>query len=284
MEQFLLHNGEFYPTGIPVIQADNRSFKFGDGVFESIRVYGENIMFLAEHLDRLKRACQVLQLDIPLAIGTVENLTEQIFKLLHRNRWFIGTKIRVTVYRKAGGLFAPEHSAAEWLIEAQNLEHGFYSMNSKGLIVGIYSDVRKVYNKLSFFKSSSSLLYVTAGLFQMQNRLDDVLLLNNHNFIVEGLSSNIFLVKGNFLLTPSLDQGCVEGIMRAQVIRIAEQNGFKVFDNCAIEPTDLVKSEEVFLTNSAGIRWVSGFEQKRFFNKTATFFLNELNKEVVKKP
>ncbi|WP_289460258.1 aminotransferase class IV, partial [Klebsiella pneumoniae] len=92
---------------------------------------------------------------------------------------------------------------------------------------------------------------------------------------------NIFLVKKSKIYTPSLSEGCVEGVMRKQIINIANKLNMEVFDNGFMTPDDIPLADEFFLTNAInGIQWVVGYKQKRFFNKIAIELINKLNEIV----
>lgn len=280
MEQHLLLNGEFYPTGIPLVRAENRAFRYGDAIFETVRAHGRTLLFAKSHIDRLHKAAKVLHINLPNAVSNAENFQLWAERLLHHNRLFAGARIRLSVYRTEGGLYTPKANSAGWVMEAEKLPNDFFTVNEKGLIVGIYDEVPKVPGKLAFFKSASSLNYVTAGIFKTQNKLDDVLLTNIHGKVIEGLSSNLFLVKDKTILTPALNQGCVEGVMRKQVIELSHGLGYKVFNNCSIERNDLMLADEIFLTNSiSGVHWVGGYKNKRFFSKTARTLTKALNEK-----
>ncbi len=94
-----------------------------------------------------------------------------------------------------------------------------------------------------------------AGIYAKEKKLDDCLLINENGNIIEGISSNIFLIKGSTLTTPSLKEGPVAGIMRKQILKIADDVGFKINNESSITQSQVLHADEVFLTNSInGIR------------------------------
>jgi branched-chain amino acid aminotransferase len=117
-----------------------------------------------------------------------------------------------------------------------------------------------------------------AGIYKTQNRLDDVFLLNQDGFLCEASSSNVFVNYQNHLYTPALSEGCVEGVMRQVIIKLARQADIPVTE-AQINPDILYEAEEVFLTNAArGIQSVMGFGVRRYFNEMSKVLIEELNK------
>ena len=109
--------------------------------------------------------------------------------------------------------------------------------------------------------------------------LDDVLLSNNEGGILESTSANLFVVSNGVLYTPGLEEGCLAGTMRMQIINIALANGMKVYE-CNILPQNLLVADEIFLTNAIqGIQWVGGYRTKRYFNNVSKILVELLNKK-----
>ncbi|HTM99809.1 MAG TPA: aminotransferase class IV, partial [Pedobacter sp.] len=119
------------------------------------------------------------------------------------------------------------------------------------------------------YKTSNALLYVMAGLYQKQHRLDEAIILNQNGFLCESTSSNVFVVYDNQIYTPALSEGCVAGVMRSVILKIAKMNDIQVIE-AQISPEILKQADEVFVTNaSSGVRWVMGYGKKRYFNEMA---------------
>ena len=96
--------------------------------------------------------------------------------------------------------------------------------------------------------------------------------------IIEASSSNIFIVKDNVLVTPDCNTGCLPGIMRQQIINIAQTRDFPLLLK-EIKPESLLNADEVFLTNAVkGISWVLAYKSKRYYNSFAKLLIQELNK------
>ena len=130
---------------------------------------------------------------------------------------------------------------------------------------------------MSNSKTSNALIYVLAGIYKNQNALDEVLILNQNGFLCESVSSNVFVVYDRKLYTPALNEGCIAGVMRQVVMRLAKENNIELVE-AQINPDILNEADEVFLTNAAkGIQWVMGYNHKRYFNEVSRFLNDKLN-------
>ncbi len=273
---FINFNGEILPADTKLFTLNNRAFRYGDGLFESMRMMKGHLKFADLHADRLQRGMKALKIDGYSQMDTWF-LKEKAEDLARRNKAKHG-RFRLTVFRDAEGLYTPSRNKMGWCLELQPLEEPRYFLNEKGLIMDIFADLPKATNYLSNIKTCNSLIYVMAGLYKSQNKLDDVFLLNQNGFLCEAGSSNIFIGYQNHLYTPALSEGCVEGVMRQVIIKLAQQNDIPVTE-AQISPDILYEADEVFLTNAArGIQSVMGFGVRRYFNKVSKLLIDELNK------
>ncbi len=273
--QNCIFNGHVISVYEPFLAFNNRAFKYGDSIFESIRICANKIMFLKDHVTRLKLGMTALRMNVPAEFN-VENIQSLIIQLLKKNSHAPNAKIRITIFRNEGGLYSPDTNDISFLIESEQLEH-HYQLNSKGLWVDIYGDIKKPINKLSNIKHGSALLYVLAGVAKQSMKLDECFIINDAGNICECISSNVFAVKNGTLYTPPLTEGCVDGIMRKQIITLATLNKILVFEN-RLTDYILCNADEVFITNSIkGIQWIGQYKQTYYTNKMATFLTEKLN-------
>ena len=273
---FINFNGEIHPADTPLLTTANRGFKYGDGLFESMRMFKGELKFADLHADRLQRGMKALKID-GYSQMDAWFLKTKVEELAIRNKAKHG-RIRLTVYRDAEGLYTPTLNKLGYCMELTPADEPRYYLNTKGLIMDIFTDIPKPTNYLSNIKTCNSLTYVMAGIFKDQNKLDEVFLLNQNGFLCEAGSSNVFVWYDNHLYTPALSEGCVEGVMRQVVISIAKENNIAVTE-AQINPEILYEADEVFLTNaSRGIQHVMGYGVKRYFNKVSKALLDELNK------
>ena len=268
MQQFILHNDEFVTANQPVISSQNRAFKYGDGLFESMKMYNGKLMFAEQHADRLRAGMQALKMEGG-ALMDEYFLRQKTSELAKKNKFKGTLRFRLSVYRAGEGLYTPDTNKSGYLLECATLPEDGYELNKRGLIIDVYDDITKPVNKLSNFKTSSALIYVLAGLFKKQQRLDDAFLLNQHGFLCESISSNIFVVYDKQIYTPALSEGCVSGVMRNVVMQSARTHGINIIE-AQLNPEVLKEAEEVFITNAiGGIRWIMGYGKKRYFNEVS---------------
>jgi branched-chain amino acid aminotransferase len=276
MQIYLSHNGNFILADTPVVSANNRSFRYGDALFETIRITNYNPQFLKEHLMRLYAGMDVLKMEMnPLLNETY--LEHAILELAQKNNITSDGRVRLTVYRNEGGLYAPSDNKVSFLIEVYSLDEIGYTLNTKGYTVDLFTEFKKAQNALSSIKSANSAIYVMAGIHKVQQQLDECLLLNDKHHIIEGISSNIFAVKNGVLYTPPVADGCVNGVMRKKIIEIAQANKIAVYEISVMQNV-LLGADELFLTNTInGIRWAVAYKQKRYFNDTSKKLTEKLN-------
>lgn len=269
-------NGQIISNAEAVINPNNRAFKFGDALFETIRLINGFPQFLEHHLSRLTSGMLLLKMNVPVQFG-VDFFTQQISLLALKKGIASDARVRVTVFRNDGGHYSPLNNDVSFLIEMEPLEQQGYAWNEKGYTIDVYNEMRKNINPLSSLKSANSLFYVLAGVFRKDKKLDECIVLNEKFNIVEAISHNVFAVKNGVLYTPPLEEGCIDGIMRKQVIRLAIQNRIAVYE-INLAQNVLLSADELFLTNALyGIRWVGNFRNKQYSNKTTQFLSEKLN-------
>lgn len=269
-------NGQIYPENHAVMSIHNRGFKYGDGLFESMRLMAGKINFIDLHADRIRKGMKLLKIEGYSHIDEYF-IKEKVDELVKRNRIGQNGRIRLTVFRDGEGLYSPTSNKYGYALEVLKIEERRYAYNNQGLIVGVYDTIPKPVNLLSNLKTCNSIPFVMAGIYKTTNSLDEVLLLNQDGFLCESMSCNLFVVYDNKLYTPALSEGCIEGVMRNVVIRIAKENNLPLIE-AQINPMILNEAQEVFLTNaSRGIQWVMGYGIKRYFNEMSKFLSAKLN-------
>ncbi len=278
-EQYVVYNGNYLPATNAILKADNRAFLYGDGVFETLRVVDKAVWDLGYHFNRLSFGLQQLGIE-QSPYFSEERIAQHIQQLIEKNGIYRDARVRLTVFRSPGGLYTPEDNQLGYLLSVTNASSDGYELNTHGLAVDTYSELKKQVNKLSNLKLVNSQLYVLAGYYAKQRNLNEALILNEKDHVIESTSSNIFVVCGDVIYTPALTEGCVAGTMRMHVINLAIDLGFKVFE-CGLTHQRLMRADEVFLTNAIkGIQWVNRYKSKRYYHKIADQLLAALNDKV----
>ena len=275
-KQFINFNGSIISSDHQIFPISNRGFRYGDGLFESMRYMNGKLKFPDLHIDRVLKGMKVLKLENSFYLDSWL-LREKVDELARRNKIGPNARFRLTVFRDSGGLYSPDSNKMAYVLESQSLDESQYTFNNKGLIIDVYDELTKPINILSNLKTCNSLIYVLAGIFKNQYILDEAMILNQHGFLCESISSNVFVVYDKKLYTPSLNEGCIGGVMRQVVMRLAKENGIELVE-AQVNPDILNEADEVFITNAAkGIQWVMGYNSKRYFNEMSKFLSEKLN-------
>ena len=271
-----IYNGHLISLYEPAISFTNRAFRYGDSLFESIRYSKGKVMFLADHIKRIKLSMTILRMNVPAEFSTT-NIEALILHLINQNNISSDARIRLTVFRNDGGYYTPDTNDISFLIETEALETEGYTLNQKGLWVDVYAEIKKPISKIANLKTGSALLYVMAGLTKKSLKLDDCLLINENGHIIESINANIFVIKNGSLYTSPLADGCIEGVMRKQILTLASLNRILTFEQ-SLTVDKLMNGDEVFLTNAIkGIQWVGQFKNTFYTNRQALFFTEQLN-------
>lgn len=279
MPSYINYNGTAIDADLPVLTADNRAFRYGDAVFETIRLMHGDVLYLDKHLKRLVKGMTTLGMKVP------DNYTMHYFYLLIRHLDQVNVlngnaRVRLEVFRNEGGYYSPASNEVSFLIQVEPMKEKEYVMNETGLKIDIYKELKKPVNKLSPFKTSNALLHVLAGIYKTGNHLDDCIILNTGERVCEAIGSTVFMIKGEQLFTPSLSEGCVDGVMRDQLIALLKEQGKQVIEK-EITVDELLNAEEIFFSDVInGIRWVGACKHKRYFNKFSRWLVRQLADEI----
>lgn len=253
-------NGEIIQKQDFKLSYNNRGFKFGDSVFETLKIKNGRVVFWEDHYFRLMASMRMLRMAIPLSF-TLEFLENEIKKISDycTNQNFL--RARLSIYRKEGGFYTPKTNEIDYLIEVEEVE--FETKENYSL--DLYKDFYNYSGMLSTIKSNNKLLNSLAGIYAQENDLDNCVLLNESKNICEVINGNIFIILENKIKTPSLTEGCLKGIIRKKVIEILNNNPNYHFEETSITPFELQKADEVFITNSIiGIQSVTHYRKKIF--------------------
>ncbi|MCB9359702.1 MAG: aminotransferase class IV [Flavobacteriales bacterium] len=277
-KSYINYNGKLYLSEERIFTINNRAFKYGDALFETIRVINGKLCFVDDHFKRLMQGEELLKMK-PCDISSHE-IISQIEELIVKNNITEGGRVRLTVFRDADGFYQPSNEKKAYVIEAKPIDNNYFELNAKGFKIDIYNEQRRSTSKFSNIKTTNSLPQILAGIYSKENELDECLMLNKHGRIAEATSSNVFLYKNNNIYTPSLDEGCVDGVMRKQILKIAEKLNINIFEGM-VNGSMLLQADELFLTNAVkGIQWVEFFKDKQYTNETIQQIITELNQMV----
>jgi branched-chain amino acid aminotransferase len=262
------------------ILTQNRAFLYGDGVFETVKIVNSKILFLEDHYFRLMASMRVVRMEIPMNF-TMEYIEEQILSLAVTNDLSSSSRARITVFRNDGGYYLPKVNTVSFLIHTVGIEEVLYSFNQEKYEVDLFKDFYVTKQLLSSIKSTNKMLNITASIFASENGYDNCLLLNDSKNVVEAIQGNLFMLTGNKLITPPVSEGCLNGVMRKQILELAKKMvDLEVIEE-VISPFDLQKADELFVTNVIkGIQPITKYRKKEFDVVIAKALLERLNEVV----
>ena len=225
----------------------DRGFLYGDGLFETLRSYAGTVFKIDGHLDRLFAASKIIKIKIPYGKNY---LKYAIYRTLEANK-LKSAYVRLTVTRGEGGFAVnSDHLAGPNVVVYTSEFNGYEDwMYKRGIRVKIATTRQNEYSPLSRIKSLNFLNYILARSDAQKEGYDDAILMNAGDYITEGATSNIFLVKKDVVTTPSLSSGIIPGIAREVILQIAKRFRLKTRE-ILVRRRDLLGAEEVFLTNS----------------------------------
>lgn len=249
-------NGEFFSAGNALLTVQNRSYKWGDGVFETMKVFSGKLLLQSLHFERLFNSLRLLQIEKGEAFTQVK-LVEHVLNLCHQNNCLQQARVRLAVFRN-------EDNSAAYSIEAVPLDPEINKWREEGLAIALYPYARKSMDAFANLKSANFLPYVLAQRYAAEKGVDDALVLNAQNFLCDSSKANLFLLKGKNIYTPALHQGCVNGVMRRVVIEEAKRLGYRLYQD-SVDEEQLRVADEVFLTNAIQlIRWVEHYKGMQY--------------------
>ena len=262
------------------VLTQNRAFLYGDGVFETLKTINNKILFLEDHYFRLMASMRVVRMEIPMNF-TMEYFEEQVLKLVQEKGLSASARARITVFRNDGGLYLPKTNEVSFLIHAISLDNTLYLLNTNSYEVDLYKDFYVTKQLLSSIKTTNKIINVTGSIFAHENGLQNCILLNDTKNVVEVLQGNLFMVTGKKLITPPVSEGCLNGVMRKQILALAKKlEGIEVLEEI-ISPFDLQKADELFLTNViTGIQTITKYRKKEFTNNVAHLLVQKLNESI----
>lgn len=273
--QYINFNGSLVLHTEAILTSENRSFRYGDGIFETMLWQDGTIRYLHLHVERLQDSLRMLYMD-DFQKYDGYFIKSKVEELIRKNN-LIGQQVRVRliVYREGAGLYSPDTNRSAYILQVSRMPDTIRD-KKLGLIVDLYTEYKKPFSDLSKLKSNNSLIYVMAGLYKKKHAFDEVLILNQEGFLCEGLSSNLFVYYEKTLYTPALSQACVAGVMRSVVMDMATDEQIPVVE-AEISPEIMKRADEIFCTNAIqGVQWVMGYKQKRYFNKISRILQDKL--------
>lgn len=255
---------------------NNRGFLYGDSVFESIRIIDGKICFWEDHYFRLISSMRILRIDIPdhFTPDFFESNIMSLHNIISKNG---SSRIRLSVFRNSAGKYRPISNECKFLISCENLKSKNFLINQEQYKVDIFKEYYIDKQLISSLKSNNKIINVIASIYAKENFLDNCILLNNDKMVCEFINANLFLIKDGCAITPDLKSGCLNGVMRKNIIRILNKNNIEILER-SIHSYELVDSDEIFGCNSIqGIFSITEYRKNKLKSDLTKKILSILN-------
>ena len=258
---------------------DNRAFFYGDSVFETLRIVDNKIVFWEDHYFRLMSSMRIIRLNIPDEY-TPEFLEENILKLHKSVSKNSCSRARINVFRFSTGKYTPTENTPSFIISCEDMDNSIYTINDGEYVVDLFKDYHLDTQLISSLKTNNKIINVIASIYAKENGFNNCILLNKDKMIAEFINSNIFIVKNGQIFTPPISTGCLNGVLRKNLINILNKNSFSVYEQ-DISTFDLTQSDEIFGTNVIqGLFSVSKYRRKEYTNNLSKQIIRLLNDNI----
>lgn len=271
-------NGNLTKQSESMVAYTNRGLNYGDAVFETLRVSAGKVLFWEDHYFRLMASMRILRMEIPMTF-TPEFLEAQVLETVNASEKSTNAyRVKIVVWRNPGGTYTPETNDVSYLMTASLLDTPFYTFSSTPYEIELFKDHFVNSGLLSTLKTNNRVVNVLGSIYAKENDYDNCLLLNEKKQVIETLNGNLFLVHGYKIKTPPITDGCLNGILRKQIIAILGQLPDYILEEASVSPFELQKADELFITNTIiGIQSISKYRKKSFTNEVAKELLQKLN-------
>lgn len=276
-------NGNLVSSQDTLFSSENRGYKYGDALFETLKVVNGKIFFWEDHYFRLMASMRIMRMDIPMSF-TMEFLENEILKTIEANDLLSSSaRVRLNIDRGEGGKYLPsENSKVTYSIITEAFDEPFYTVKEgQTYEVDLYKDFFIAPGLLSGLKSNNKAIQVIGSIYAKENDLNNCLVLNTNKSVIEALNGNLFLVKGDKIKTPPLEDGCLKGVMRKQVLGVLSKDVNLYIEEASISPFELQKADELFITNVIqGIVPITKYRKKTYGCQLAKDLTNKLNARI----
>src|SRR6476659_9840992 len=220
-------DGKYFDEQSAKISVFDHGLLYGDGIFEGIRAYHGRVFRLKEHIDRLFYSAKAILLNMPMSHAEI---CKSVVETCRQNNIRDGY-IRLLVTRGAGGLGLNPNKckSPSVIVIADKIQLYPVEYYEKGLTIITVPTTRNLHSALNpAIKSLNYLNNILAKIEANNGGCEEAIMLNAEGFVAECTGDNIFIVKGNQLLTPPLSAGALYGITRGVVMDLARQSDLQV--------------------------------------------------------
>ncbi len=257
--EYVVYNNKLVAAKNASCLVENRGLNYGDGVFETMVHHKNHIRYFKAHWQRMQTAFDVLGLTPTDALNQIQ-LEKAIPELKKANHIDTRTtRVKLIIWRKAGGLYAANKSECNWLLTVKALEPKAVA----SIRAVVSKKIQLTHSLLSPLKTISALPYVLAGQERDKRKAEEIILLDQEGHVSEAGASNIWWMKDKVVYTPSLDSGCIDGTMRKVILRYCQMHSISI-QTGLFSLQAMVKADLVFTSNVAGLNVIKQIDDHHF--------------------
>jgi branched-chain amino acid aminotransferase len=277
---YIYLDGKIVPSKEAVISVFDHGFLYGDGIYETMRIYDRVVFKLDEHIRRLFRSASLIGLTIPL---DVDHIKIAIYETLIANA-LRNAYVRLTISRGRGAMgldpdLCTDPTMVVFVQELREYPGAFYKNGISLIISDTRRNLKEAINPR--IKSLNFLNNILAKIEAKKKGAYEAIMLNVNGKLTEGTISNVFFYKDNVLCTPSIDCGILDGITRGMTIEIAGREDLKVKEG-KFTKKDIYDAEEVFITNTTmEVMPVSKIDDRNYVVGNISHLLHKIYRQEV---
>jgi branched-chain amino acid aminotransferase len=241
-------DGQYFDENNAKISVFDHGLLYGDGIFEGIRAYNGRVFKLKEHIDRLFYSAKAILLTIPMGHAEICKAVVDTCRENHLREGYI----RLLVTRGVGGLGLNPNKCQRpsVVVIADKIQLYPKEYYERGLEIITVPTTRNLHSALNpAIKSLNYLNNILAKIEANNGGCEEAIMLNNEGYVAECTGDNIFIIKGNEMLTPPLSAGALYGITRGVVMDLAREAGLRVSEP-NLTRYDVFNADECFLTGT----------------------------------
>ena len=232
------------------------------------------VFFFEEQMALIAREASFFRIPLPVHLKERNPIfLRELQRLLRKNKLNGGAKIILTIWR--------ENGIPHYLLRAFQVNELFYKLSDRGSLFEILELPVKSIHPASALPSFSRQLWEVGEVFCKENGFDQCLIQNYRNSLIEVPHGNLFVIKGQNLITADLKSGPVQTVLREKIMRISKRLGLRIFSSEHVTREMLWEADEIFWTNPvSGLEWGMGWKDRRYFCRYSRLILTKLNREV----
>lgn len=228
------------------------------------------IPLFKENMESLERQLATFNQPLPALFKNKRELFRLTKRMLNKNKFYRSGFVHFQFFISSEQI--------NTLITCSAFPEFEFPFANDGILVNFTDCTKNSTSVLGKFKCHNQPLWNSAKAKLKEALIQGSILINEKEFVCEGIAANIFMIKNKVLITPSLETGCYNDILRSAVLELARFLKLKVIETSEIKPEHLKEMDEIFFASEEkGIQWVLGIGNKRFVHEYSNEIHEQLN-------